>query len=114
MRNPRPSPSLLPAGVTVTVLCAEWCVQCRSFHGVANELADPALHWIDIEDAGLDADELGIQAFPSVAICRPAGVLRYLGPVRADREGFLAAVAQLNRLPEQPVPEAIRPLLAKG
>lgn len=113
MRNPRPTPSVLPPGVSVVVLCAEWCVQCRSFREVTQQMPGEALHWIDIEDAGLDADELGIQAFPSVAICRPAGVLRYLGPVRADRDGFLAAVAQLHRLPEQPVPEAIRPLLAK-
>lgn len=116
MRSPRPpatSASPLPAGVSVTVLCAEWCVQCRSFREVAEQMPGKALHWIDIEDAGLDADELGIQAFPSVAICRPAGVLRYLGPVRADRDGFLAAVAQLHRLPEQPVPEAIRPLIRR-
>ena len=70
-----------------------------------------ALHWVDIEDEGLDADELGITAFPSVAICRPAGVLRYLGPVRADREGFLAAVAQLHRLPPRAIPEPLRAVL---
>ena len=111
MRNPKLPESPLPRGVSVVVLCAEWCVQCRSFRAVANELADPALRWVDIEDEGLDADELGIQAFPSMAVFQPAGVLRYLGPVRADRAGFLAAVAQLHRLPEQPVPEALRPVV---
>lgn len=100
-----------PPGVTVLVLCADWCVQCRAFEPVVADLLGAQLRWVDIEDAELDADALGIVAFPSVAICRPAGVLRYLGPVRANREAFLAAVAQLNRLPELPLPEALRALI---
>jgi hypothetical protein len=99
--------------VSVVVLCADWCVQCRSFREVADGLNDPALHWVDIEDENLDADELGIQAFPTMAVFRPAGVLRYFGPVRADRAGFLAAVAQVHRLSEQPVPEALRAALPR-
>jgi hypothetical protein len=97
--------------VCVFVLCADWCTQCRAFQPVADGLAGAGLRWIDIEDEGLDADELGLTAFPGVAIFRPAGVLRYLGPVRADREGFLAAVRQLSRLAERTVPEALRPSL---
>lgn len=108
MRTTKTPASPLPAGVSVVVLCAEWCVQCRAFRPAVADLLGGQLQWVDIEDEDLDADALGIQAFPSVAICRPAGVLRYLGPVRADREAFLAAVAQLHRLPEQPVPEALR------
>ncbi len=103
----------LPPEVSIVVLCAEWCTQCRAFREVAEGLPAEALCWVDIEDAGLDADELGITAFPSVAICRPAGVLRYLGPVRADREGFLAAVAQLHRLPERAVPQELKALLQR-
>jgi hypothetical protein len=99
-------PSALPLGVQVLVLCAEWCSQCRSFLPLVQGL--PGLHWVDIEDAGLDAEELGISAFPSVAIFRPTGVLRYLGPVRADLDGFLSSVAQLSRLDELPVPAALR------
>jgi hypothetical protein len=106
--------STLPPDVHVLVLCADWCTQCRAFAAVADALAGPRLRWVDIEDAGLDADELGITAFPSVAVLRPAGVLRYLGPVRADREGFLAQVAQLARLDERPLPEGLRPLLSPG
>lgn len=104
------TPTTLPPDVSVMALCADWCTQCRAFAPVVLGLA--GLHWVDIEDAGLDADELGITAFPSVAIFRPAGVLRYLGPVRADREGFLAAVAQLSRLDERPVPEGLRGVLS--
>ncbi len=100
----------LPPDVSVMALCADWCTQCRAFAPVVQGLA--GVHWVDIEDAGLDADELGISAFPSVAIFRPAGVLRYLGPVRADREGFLAAVAQLSRLDERPVPAGLRGVLS--
>ncbi|QRR33669.1 hypothetical protein JNX00_18810 [Hydrogenophaga sp. YM1] len=106
-----PSALALPPEVSIVVLCAEWCTQCRAFREVAADLPAEALHWVDIEDEGLDADELGITAFPSVAICRPAGVLRYLGPVRADREGFLAAVAQLHRLPPRAIPEPLRAVL---
>lgn len=106
-----PNPPALPPEVSIVVLCAEWCTQCRAFREVAAGLPAEALHWVDIEDQGLDADELGITAFPSVAICRPAGVLRYLGPVRADRDGFLAAVAQLHRLPPRAIPEPLRAVL---
>lgn len=106
-----PNPPALPPEVSIVVLCAEWCTQCRAFREVAAGLPAEALHWVDIEDQGLDADELGITAFPSVAICRPTGVLRYLGPVRADREGFLAAVAQLHRLPPRAIPEPLRAVL---
>jgi len=102
----------LPPDVSVVVLCAEWCTQCRAFREVADSLPAESLHWVDIEDEGLDADELEITAFPSVAILRPAGVLRYLGPVRADLEGFLAAVGQLHRLPERAVPEGLRAVLS--
>lgn len=105
------SPPSLPPEVSIVVLCAEWCTQCRAFRAVADTLPPEALRWVDIEDEGLDADELKISAFPSVAIFRPADVLRYLGPVRADREGFLAAVGQLHRLPEQAVPEGLRAVL---
>ena len=108
--DPQDTPAL-PPDVSVVVHCAEWCTQCRAFREVAGGLPAEALRWVDIEDAGLDADELEITAFPSVAILRPAGVLRYLGPVRADREGFLAAVGQLHRLPERAVPEALRAVL---
>lgn len=109
----RDTPSSLPPEVCVVVLCADWCTQCRAFREVTDSLPAEALRWVDIEDAGLDADELDITAFPSVAILRPAGVLRYLGPVRADREGFLAAVGQLHRLPERAVPEALRAVLSR-
>lgn len=109
-----PQTPALPPEVLIVVLCAEWCTQCRAFREVTEGLPAEALRWVDIEDEGLDAEELGITAFPSVAICRPAGVLRYLGPVRADREGFLAAVGQLHRLPEQAVPEGLRGVLASG
>lgn len=112
MRIAKTPSSPLPAEVSVLVLCAEWCVQCRAFRPEVADLLGAQLRWVDIEDADLDTDALGIQAFPSVAICRPAGVLRYLGPVRAEREAFLIAVERLKRLPEQPLPEALRALLA--
>lgn len=102
----------LPPDVSVLALCADWCTQCRAFLPVVQGL--PGLRWVDIEAADLDADALGITALPSVAIFRPAGVLRYLGPVRADREGFLAAVAQLSRLDARAVPEALQPALNAG
>ena len=65
-----PSALALPPEASIVVLCAEWCTQCRAFREVAADLPAEALHWVDIEDEGLDADELGITAFPSVAICR--------------------------------------------
>jgi hypothetical protein len=60
-------PSALPLGVQVLVLCAEWCSQCRSFLPLVQGL--PGLHWVDIEDAGLDAEELGISAFFGQRAC---------------------------------------------
>ncbi|MBX3609377.1 MAG: hypothetical protein KF871_05720 [Hydrogenophaga sp.] len=106
-----PADTPWPDDLHVLVLCADWCTQCRAFREVTASMDTVPLHWIDIEDAGLDADELQIDAFPSVAIFRPAGVLRYLGPVRADRDGFLAALGQLHRLAERPLPSALREVL---
>ena len=80
-----PDASSLPPDVSLVVLCAEWCTQCRAFREVIEGLPATALRWVDIEDEGLDADELGITAFPSVAICRPAGVLRYLAVAHFGR-----------------------------
>lgn len=102
----------LPKDVRVLVFCAEWCTQCRSSRPLI--LGLPWVHWVDIEDAVLDAEELGISAFPCVAICRPEKVLRYLGPVRVDQDSFLSSVALLSRLGELPVPEALREMIEDG
>jgi thioredoxin 1 len=93
--------------VTVACLCAQWCVVCREWEPVFDQLA--AAHpqhrwvWVDIEDH----EGLEVENFPSLVILHKAHGLCFWGEVtpRADAWLRLLQAAQLGQLKPTDVEE---------
>lgn len=70
-------------------LCAQWCVACREYRPVFDELAarhpDVQFAWVDIEDEADRLESIDIEDFPTLLIARD-GQPVFFGPMRPTGE----------------------------
>ncbi|MGV0986898.1 MAG: thioredoxin [Limnohabitans sp.] len=69
----------------IACLCAQWCVICRSYESLFQQMASEepvhAWHWIDIEDHEDDLPGIDIETFPTIVILNHAGEFCFAGTV---------------------------------
>ena len=84
---------------TVVCLCAEWCGVCRdygtTFARLAEEHADTAWRWLDVEDHADVAGDFDVETFPSLLVARGDQVC-FLGPL-TPHANVLARLLQTLR-----------------
>ncbi|MCB1917799.1 MAG: thioredoxin family protein [Rhodocyclaceae bacterium] len=77
----------IPADLSVTCLCADWCGTCRdyapAYRRLGEAFAGTQFVWYDVEDDADIVGDLDIETFPTLLI-RRAGHVVYLGPVLPD------------------------------
>ncbi|MBA2674512.1 thioredoxin family protein [Ramlibacter sp.] len=87
------------APVWVVCLCAAWCVACREWQPVFEDLArrHPGLRfaWVDIEDEDDAMGDVDIETFPTLLVARGGDAL-FLGPVLPSVPGVERLVTSLQ------------------
>jgi thioredoxin 1 len=74
-----------PSRLLVACLCAQWCESCRAYVGTFASLGTRCndrldLRWIDIEDEAELLDDIDVENFPTLLLCRGDEVV-FLGAV---------------------------------
>lgn len=88
----------------IACLCAEWCVICRSyaplFQQMAAEAPEHDWHWIDIEEHEDALPGIDIETFPTIVILDHQGQFYFAGTVepRPDMLKRLVQSAQTGHL----------------
>ena len=74
-----------PGPLHIACLCAEWCVICRSYESLFQQMATDApehhWHWIDIEDQEDALPGIDIETFPTIVILDHQGQFCFAGTV---------------------------------
>jgi thioredoxin 1 len=74
----------------IACLCAQWCVICRSYEALFQQMAaeEPGhvWHWIDIEDHEDDLPGIDIETFPTIVILNHQGEFCFAGTVEPRPE----------------------------
>ncbi len=82
--------SSTPEALHIACLCAEWCVLCRSYESLFQQMAaeEPAhhWHWIDIEDEEDALPGIDIETFPTIVIIDHQGQFCFAGTVEPRPE----------------------------
>ena len=82
--------SSTPGPLHIACLCAEWCVICRSYEALFQQMAaeEPAhqWHWIDIEDEEDALPGIDIETFPTIVILDQQGQFCFAGTVEPRPE----------------------------
>ncbi|MES2941156.1 MAG: thioredoxin family protein [Pseudomonadota bacterium] len=106
------------APLWVACLCAAWCVACREWQPVFQELArrrpDLRFAWVDIEDDDDAMGDVDIETFPTLLVARGHDAL-FLGPVLPSASGVerLVTSLQAQAQPGTSVTPAAKALLAR-
>lgn len=104
--------------VWVVCLCAAWCVACREWQPVFEDLArrrpDLRCAWVDIEDEDEAMGEVDIETFPTLLIARGPEAL-FIGPVAPSAPGVerLVGSLQAQARPAAGIAPAAHALLAR-
>ncbi|MGV0959068.1 MAG: thioredoxin family protein [Limnohabitans sp.] len=82
--------SSTPGPLHIACLCAQWCVICRSYENLFEQMSaeEPGhrWHWIDIEDQEDALPGIDIETFPTLVILDHQGQFCFAGTVEPRPE----------------------------